>query len=138
MAWTGWCGRGYLIGFGGVFLVICIRYGAEEYISSIMRLFDMTGEATDYSMFSMVESQIRNYVQNLKWLALMVPFMAIGFLGFGVLPKKLLWLKKVGYVGCMALVFYWLRNQNMYNFDYRTLESTYQWAVCILTFNILF
>lgn len=137
MAWTGWCVLGYLIGFGGFFLVICIRYGAEEYISSIMRLFDMTGEATDYSMFSMVESQIRNYVQNLKWLALMVPFMAIGFLGFGVLPKKLLWLKKVGYVGCMALVFYWLRNQNMYNFDYRTLESTYQWAVCILTFNIL-
>ncbi|MBQ7955126.1 MAG: hypothetical protein IJ282_05200 [Lachnospiraceae bacterium] len=135
--WTGWCVLGYIIGFGGLLGIICLCYGGREYFSSITRLFGMTQEATEYTAFSMVEAQIRNYVQNLKWWGLMMPFMFVGFVGFAVLPRHLLKLKKVGYVFCMALVFYWLRNQNMYNFDYNTIESMFQWAVCLLTVSII-
>lgn len=136
-AWTGWCVLGFLIGFGGFFLFLSVRYGGGEYISAILRLFGMSEEASSYSVMSMVESQVRNYLQNFIWMGYMVPFMAVGFIGFAVLPKHLVKLKKVGYVFCMALVFYWLRNQNMYNFTYTTIMSVFQWAVCLLSMALI-
>ncbi len=136
-AWTGWCVLGFLLGFGGLFLIICVKYGGGEYISAVVRLFSMTSEADSYTVMSMVESQIRNYLQNFIWMAYMLPFLAVGFLGFAVLPKRLVKLKKVGYVCCMALVFYWLRNQNMYNFTYTTIMSVFQWGVCLLSFSLI-
>ena len=136
-AWTGWCVLGFLIGFGGFLLFLCLKYGGGEYISAVVRLFGMSEEASSYSVMSMVESQVRNYLQNFIWMGYMVPFMLIGFIGFAVLPKHFLKLKKVGYVFCMALVFYWLRNQNMYNFTYTTIMSVFQWAVCLLSMALI-
>ncbi len=136
-AWTLWCVLGFLVGFGGFLLVLVVKYGAGEYVSAIIRLLGMSDEASSYSVMSMVESQIRNYLQNFIWLAYMVPFVLIGFVGFAVLPRHLVKLKKTGYVFCMALVFYWLRNQNMYNFDYTTVMSVFQWAVCLLSISLV-
>lgn len=134
--WTGWCVLGYAIGFGVLFGIVSLLHGPGEYIDGILGLFAMTDSATDYSAFSMVEMQIRNYVQNVIWFGYMLPFVGLGFVGFAVLPRHLLKLKKVGYVCCMALVFYWLRNQNMFNFDYTTIPSVFQWAVCLMTLTI--
>lgn len=136
-AWTLWCVLGFFIGFCSIFLVICAKYGAGEYVSAILRLFDMSSEASSYTILSMVESQIRNYLQNFIWMAYMLPFMGIGFIGFAVLPKHLLKWKKTGYVFCMALVFHWLRNQNMFNYTYTTIMSVFQWAVCLLSMSLI-
>ncbi len=136
-AWTGWCVLGFLMGFGGLLLFICVKYGGGEYVSAVLRLFDMSSEASSYTVMSMVESQIRNYLQNFIWMAHMVPFMVIGFIGFAVIPKHLVKLKKVGYVCCMALVFHWLRNQNMFNYTYTTIMSVFQWAVCLLSMGLV-
>lgn len=132
-SWTLWCIMGFLLGFGSIFLTICVKYGAGEYFSSISRLMGMSAEADSYSVMSMVEMQIRNYLQNFLWMARMVPFCLIGVLGFAVLPKRLLKLKKAGYLFCMALVFHWLRNQNMFNYTYTTIMSVFQWGVCLLS-----
>lgn len=136
-AWTGWCLLGYAAGLGGFFAYICIRYGAGEYISAVQRLFAMTEEATDYTMTSMVLYQFRNYLQNVIWMAKMLPFVLLGILGFALLPEKFLKIKKVGYVCCMGLVFYRLMNQNMFNMKYSTKLSVFQWAVCLLTFTMV-
>lgn len=133
-AWTGWCVLGYVLGAGSIFGYICMRYGAGEYVAAVQRLMGMSAEATSYTISAMIESQVRNYLQNMTWLLRMVPFVLIGVIGFAVLPGKLMKLKKAGYVFCMGLVFYWLRNQDMFNFTYSTKESAYQWAVCLLTF----
>lgn len=134
---TGLCILGYVLGAGGVFLWICIRYGLADYVNAVQRLFAMTSYATDYTIYSMVVSQLQNFWQNLLWLGKMLPFAALGILGFMVLPGKLEKLKKAGYLLCILPVFYWLMNQNMFNFKYSTKLSVFQWAVMLLSFMMI-
>lgn len=137
LSWTGWSLLGYLLGLGVVFGSLCLRYGAEEYISSIQRLFDMSKEASGYTMSSMVLYQLRNYLANIQWLVKMLPFVLLGMAGFAVLPHKFIKIKKIGFVLGIGLVFYWLMNQDMFNMKYSTKLSVFQWAVCLLTFTMV-
>ncbi len=134
---TGLCLVGYLAGALGVLGYICVRYGFTTYIDAIQRLFGMTSDATDYTIRSMVEYQLRNYWQNMIWLGYILPFVLLGVIGFMILPKKMIKIKQVGFVAGMLCVFYWLMNQNMFNMKYSTKLSVFQWAIFLLTFSIL-
>jgi len=70
----------------------------------------------------------------LGWIAL---FVLISIAVYACFPKRFQWVAKVGYVGAAALFFYYLRNQNMYNFKYSTTPSMFQWAVILLTGTML-
>lgn len=132
---TLFCMLGYVLGLGSGFGVICLKYGAQAYIQGILRLLSMPSEASGYTMVSMVVSQIQNYLQNLIWLSYLVFFMLAGMVVYRLLPntKILTKIKKTGYVVCVFLGFYYLRNQNMFNFSYVTKHSMFQWAVMLLT-----
>lgn len=134
---TGLCILGYVLGAGSIFLWIGAQYGFSDYVNAVKRLFAMTSYATDYTIYSMVVSQLQNFWQNLLWLGKMLPFAALGILGFMVLPGKLEKLKKAGYLFCILPVFYWLMNQNMFNFKYSTKLSVFQWAVMLLSFMMI-
>lgn len=131
---TGFCLLGYVLGIAVPFTYICARFGFTTYADAVRRLFDMTSAASDYTMYSMVLYQLRNFQQNFIWLLRLSPFVVLGILGFAVLPGKLMRLKKVGYVGCVLLVFRWIMNQNLFNMKYSTKMSMFQWAVMLLSF----
>ena len=130
---TLWCVVGYVAGLGGMFGYISIRYGAGAYVQAILRLLQMPAEASSYTMMSMVEYQIRNYIQNLLWLRYFAALMIVGLVVYALFPKKVKWIAKVGYVGAYALMLYYLRNQNMFNLKYSTKMSAFQWGVILLT-----
>ncbi len=134
---TLWCVLGYVTGLGIVFGWISLRYGAANYVNAIIRLLRMPAEASSYTITSMVVSQLQNYLQNIIWLLYLVGFVVISIGIYACFPKKFQWIAKVGYVGGVVLFFYYLRNQNMYNFKYSTVPSMFQWAVILLTGTML-
>lgn len=134
---TLWCVLGYIGGLGLVFGWISLRYGAGNYVNAIVRLLRMPAEASSYTITSMVTAQLQNYLQNLFWLVYLVVFVLAGMVIYACFPKKLQWIAKVGYIGGAGLFFYYLRNQNMYNFKYSTTPSMFQWAVILLTLTMV-
>lgn len=65
---TLWCFTGYAAALLVLLLGIHIRYGIQEYISGVMRLFAMTDNASDYKAASMVMGIVGRYVENLYWV----------------------------------------------------------------------
>lgn len=127
------CMGGYLLGLLGGFAVIALRCGIGTYVGSITRLLSMPSEASQYTVYSMVEQQLRNYLQNCIWLGYLAFFMLLGLIVYALLPQKLNRIKNVGYVGCVFCGFYYLMLQNMFNFKYSTKHSAFQWGAFLLT-----
>lgn len=130
---TGFCILGYLIGLGSCFGVISLRYGAGNYVRGILRLLSMPSEAGDYTIMSMVMQQINNYKQNMIWLTILACFVLAGMLVYQVMPKSWRIVKNIGYVGAVFCGFYLLWARNMFNVEYDTYLSMFQWAVMLLT-----
>lgn len=132
---TGFCVLGYVIGLLGGFGFISLQYGANTYIQGVLRLLSMPSEASNYTILSMILAQVQNYLQNFIWLGWMAAFMLAGMVVYQILPgqKYITWIKKIGYVACVFLSFYFLRNRNMFNFTYVTKASMFQWAIMLLS-----
>jgi len=99
------CLAGYLLGLGGGFAVIALRYGPGTYVRGIARLLSMPSEASEYTIYSMVAQQLRNYLQNCIWLGYLVGIMALGVLVYASLPPKGKWIKYIGYAACVCWGF---------------------------------
>lgn len=95
------CLAGYLLGLLGGLAVIVLRYGAGTYVQSITRLLSMPSEASQYTVYSMVEQQLRNYMQNCIWLGYLALIVALGVLAYVSLPRKWKWIKYIGYAVCV-------------------------------------
>lgn len=74
---TLWCLGGYLAGLGSFLGYIAIRYGIDEYITGIIRLFSMTETAVDYKASTMILAVAYKYVENLIWIKYMIIFAVI-------------------------------------------------------------
>lgn len=128
------CLAGYLLGLGGGLAGIMLRYGSSTYIQGIGRLLSMPSEASEYTVYSMVMQQFRNYLQNCIWLGYLALFMAAGLVVYAVLPRQLKWIKNTGYVACVFCGFYYLMTRkNMFNLKYSTKLSAFQWGAFLLT-----
>ena len=65
---TLWCFLGYLAALAILYIHIQIRYGMNQYIAGITRLFAMTENATDYKATAMLRAIVNTYVENLYWV----------------------------------------------------------------------
>uniref|UniRef100_UPI0040561747 hypothetical protein n=1 Tax=Acetatifactor sp. TaxID=1872090 RepID=UPI0040561747 len=79
---TLWCLGGYLAALAVLFGYIGIRYGLDEYIAGIQRLFAMTDKATDYKAASMLMGMVSIYKENLYWFVRMLMIVLVGMLVF--------------------------------------------------------
>ena len=82
---TGMCLAGYLTALLVLFGYIQIRYGMDEYVRGIQRLFSMTEVATDYTAASMLLGMFDWYLQNLYWELRMCGFLIVGMIAVGFL-----------------------------------------------------
>ena len=130
---TFWCILGYAVGLLLGFAWISLRYGLGEYIDGIIRLLGMPSEATDYSIRSMLEYQLRNFVQNFLWLRYFVLMVVLCIGGYLVFPGKLVWVKRVATIGVFLVGLKYLIGQNMFNTKYSTKMSAFQWGVFLLS-----
>lgn len=109
------CLAGYLLGLGGGVAVIALRYGLGTYVRGILRLLSMPSEASEYTVYSMVVQQLRNYLQNCIWLGYLVLIMALGLLVYVSLSPKGKWIKYTAYVVCVCWGFCELVRRSMFN-----------------------
>ncbi len=79
---TLWCLGGYLAALLVLLGYVFVKYGADTYVNSVMRLFAMTENATDYKATSMLDGMISGYVENLYWVLRMGVFVVAGVTGF--------------------------------------------------------
>lgn len=99
------CLAGYLLGLDAGFGVIALQYGPRAYVQGIMRLLAMPSEASDYTIYSMVVQQLRNYLQNGIWLGYLALIAVLGLLIYAPLPRGGKWIKYLVYAACVLWGF---------------------------------
>lgn len=134
---TGWCVLGYILGLVPGLVWISIRYGFDAYSNMISSLFGMTEQAADYKPTSMITTMVEDYIQYGAWLVLIVIYMGLGLLMFGVLKGRFEKLKKVFYILGLGVLLRLCYGRGMFGIDYRDYFSMYKWAVVFLLATIL-
>lgn len=137
IAQTLWCLLGYVLGLAAGVGVIAVSYGLEKYIGGITRLLNMPAEASDYSLYSMVYSQVTVYRQTFHWMVYLLPAVITGLIVYSVLPGRGRWLKHLLYGACMAATLAYLLHREMFSFDYCDKASVFWWAALWLAAVIL-
>ncbi len=130
---TGWCFLGYVLGLAGVFVQIAVQYGIGEYVQGIIRLLGMTGDASDYTLYSMVYHLIQAYIFSGGWVVIMAVCVGLGIFGFLVLPGRFLKVKIIGYAACCLILVRWFYGQGMFSLAYDGYGAILNWsAVAII------
>ncbi len=135
---TGLCLLGYLAGMGIVFAEIALKYGIGEYVNGIVRLLNMTGDASDYTLYSMIYNLIQAYLFSGKWVLIMATCVLLGVLGFLILPGKFMKLKYIGYAVCCGVLVRWFYGQGMFNLMYDGYGSILNWGAVVIILALLF
>ncbi len=82
---TLWCMGGYFTALLVLLGYIHIRYGLDNYIEGIKRLFAMTDNATDYKATAMLVNMLYQYWENLYWVARIGVIAVMGTLSLAVI-----------------------------------------------------
>ena len=151
---TGMCLAGYLTALLVLFGYIQIRYGMDEYVRGIQRLFSMTEVATDYTAASMILGMFDWYLQNLYWELRMCVFLiagmiAVGFLEFAaacvrdsyagkdMIKKALRILEWVVSAVLAVIMVFWLYRQGFCAMEYTNYGAIIWPGVTFLTLTLL-
>lgn len=146
---TGMCLAGYLTALLVLFGYIQIRYGMDEYVRGIRRLFSMTEVATDYTAMSMIMGMFDWYFQNLYWEIRMCVFLVVGIVAVGVLEllgsfckkdtvkKVLRILEWAGSIALAAVMVFWLYRQGFCAREYTNYGAIIWPGVTFLTLTLL-
>ena len=146
---TGMCLAGYLAALLVLFGYIQIRYGMDEYVRGIQRLFSMTEVATDYTAVSMIMGMFDWYLQNLYWEIRMCAFLVVGMIAVGELEliasyagkdtvtKMLRILEWAGSAALAAAMVFWLYGQGFCAREYTNYGAVIWPGVTFLTLTLL-
>lgn len=96
MRHTLWCLTGYVAALAVMLGYIHLRFGIDEYIAGIVRLFAMTENAADYKASSMLMGLVEDYIENLYWAVRIGLIIAVGVVVFFVMDKLIHMLYKTG------------------------------------------
>lgn len=137
---TLWCVLGYLVSALSVLIIIFVLYGFSAYGDMIASLFSMTDSAASYKPVEMILSIINEYWKGLKWPLGMAAYGLVMSAAFALFQGRFLWIKKTVTVLGILVLLRWYYAKGMFNINYHTYPSIFQWAVCflILTIVILF
>lgn len=133
---TLWCMLGYFACVMVNMVIIVVCYGVNAYVDMIASLFSMTDSAASYKPVEMVLAIIREYKNALKWPLGMAAYVLIVGVGFQILKGRLVWAKKLATVLGIIVLFRWYYGQGMFNINYHTYPSMFQWAACLLILSI--
>lgn len=134
---TGFCMLGYFSALGVFFLFMGLLYGFEEYINGILRLFQMTENATDYAPAQMLLSVGKAYWKCGYWIKRFLLIFAGGMVICLVPPHRRG--EKVRKLLCLLLtagLVYWLVTHNYFAANYSTYETIYD--PCLMVFVLTF
>ncbi len=129
---AGACVAGFLLGFAGVFLAICIQYGPGAYFGMFGSLAGYTSTDESYSPFSMITSILSAYGGTLTWLMVIAVCILAGWIFFHLLPSRLEKAGKVFYCLCIPILIRLFWGRGMFTFTYYNYRSIYEWGMLFL------
>lgn len=133
---TGLCVLGYAAALGGFLLLVGIRYGFGEYVTGILRLFQMTEAATDYSPGQMLFGMVKAYFESAYWIKRFLLVFAAEMAICLPFPEKGEKLKRLLCVLLTAGLTYWLVTHRYFAANYFTYETVYY--PCVMVFVLTF
>lgn len=134
--YTLWCMGGYFATLLIFFSYIQVRYGMEQYIQSVSKLFKMTDSAADYKVDTMILQLYYTFRDQLHWLIVLAIATVIGTVFFIIIKKlipivlsiyKVLWL--ILTLGIISLFF----KKGFFTFNFYNYSSIFQICVCFFT-----
>ncbi len=134
---TLWCMLGYFGTVLAIMAIIIACYGVNSYVDMIASLFSMTDSASSYKPVEMVLAIIREYTKGLKWPAGMCLYVLMTAVMFAVEKKRFVWIKRILTVAGIPVLFRWYYGQGMFNVNYHTYPSMFQWATTLLIIAIV-
>ncbi len=134
---TGFCVLGYAAGIAVARLQIQIQYGIDEYIQGIVRLFGMTSNASAYTPYAMVYNLIKAWLDMGWWLYIVLLALALGVLGFMVLPEKLIRVKKGGYLVCCVLLMLFFYQRGLFVLQFDSLYSVLNPTILLMLLTLV-
>ncbi len=136
------CIGGYGLGLMAGLLPVALTLSVSEYKKGIERLLAMPGEASDYSLYSMVYSQLNAYLSGAYWISFFLLGVILTILVLFLYRKLEGKTEKKHYIGffsgaivfILCMVFFTIKK--MYIPDYHNLGSVFYFAVFFLIFSI--
>lgn len=150
---TLWCLGGYLTAWAVLFGYIHLRYGMENYVDGIGRLFSMTNQATDYKATSMLLKMFYSYFENLYWLARFAVIVVAGMVVYGVVRLGLGRIKRLqgndrcqkmcgillaaGWAGVCVAAVVWLYKRGFCSFAFYSYDAMLRPGTIFLMITLL-
>ena len=124
------CLVGYIVGVLIPLVGVICRFGFSGISDMILGLSSVGSSDDTYSIWTMITSVIDAYKRTSKWVFLIVLGIAMGMAMFFLLRGKLEMVKKIVYVGGMAVLLRFLWGRGMFSFRYyEDYSSMYEWGM---------
>lgn len=133
---TGLCILGYAAALLAFFLFMGIRYGFGEYVGGILRLFQMTETAEDYTPGNMLLGMVWAYYDSLYWIKRFLLVLALEMGICAVAPGRWERMKKLLSILLTCGLFYWLSENKYYSLNYATYDAIMYPSVMILVLTL--
>lgn len=132
---TGYCLLGYFVGLCIPLVVIIARFGTSGMLEMIEGLTGISGTDDTYSTTKMLLAILSAYARSLKWSAIIVAVVFMGTLMFAAFNKTgyIKWIKRLIYVGIIALMLRFFWGRGMYTFRYyEDYTAMYEWGMILI------
>lgn len=130
---TGVCLAGYLAGYLAVFAWVCLRYGIGDYLHMLTGMSAMEESGGRYDMAAMLTGPFLDYLRGFRWLLWIAACVLAGCVLFRLFPGKGKRLKRLGYVGGMALLLRYFWGHAMFDLNYYSYGAVFWPTVLVLT-----
>ena len=134
---TLWCMLGYFASVGILMGILILSYGLHAYRDMIASLFSMTDSASSYKPLEMILASLREYWKGLKWPAGMALYTLVTAGMFRIAKGRFLWVKRGMTALGIPVLFRWYYAKGMFNVNYHTYPSMFQWVTCFLLVTIV-
>lgn len=132
----GRCLAGYLSGLAFAIILMVFRYGMNSLPQLILGVVGISNSASDYTFGQMIISILDAYLHGARWALYLVVCALMGIPFFLLFEGKLMKIRKVFYVLCIAFLFFVLYKWGMFNFKYYQKEAALSWGVVFLLMSI--
>ncbi|MCM1125411.1 MAG: hypothetical protein NC429_02980 [Lachnospiraceae bacterium] len=129
---TGLCIAGYLASFAVMIGMVSVFYGSMALPDMVMGVFNISGNASDYTLGEMVLSILSAYGHGFRWMLYLFLCVLPGIPFLVIWEGKYMRLRKAVYCICIPILFFVLGKWGMYNFKYYQKESALQWGAVFL------
>ena len=130
---TGYCVLGYMSALAVFVGFMSLKYGFGNYVQGILRLFQMTENAEDYTPARMLLGMVWAYYDCTYFLKRLALTVICGLAVCIIFPKSWVLVKKLVTVIFTVCLGIWLTQNLFYSRDLATYDSVYYPCVTVLT-----